>query len=478
MKKCLNLIYIILLVSCTELASVIPMTVSDIEQNSYKANRDSNRVSIHDVYDVLSRDFPNTKAASGIQEYDITSYVSNGNDTLMYIVNTKADGWKIYSSDKRVPAVLAEGYRGSFSIEEGSPAVAVWLDCVARDMERVHRSSDAELTFKKDEIEANKFYWTHQTEKLENNGQRLTDSLVILPPGHWEEVTYTSVERDSVVHMVPKWDQWEPYNECCPYYVNEPNSRACAGCVSIAGAQILYYLHNKLGVPASMYSHGSCVGNVDGFQKLFSSLSESVWDQMSIENQSSNNTSSVIPEAILISYVGQLVNMHYCENGIDNYSWALPRNIKDNVLDFYGITSSHENYDEDIVANSLLKGMPVIVSATDLLIPVDFDIHCFVIDGYKSERTKYTHHHYYVIESPPDQMITMPPKGYSTYTYSSSRVTAIKINWGWWSQWDSQDPKNDGWYALTGGWTVTNSGDTYDYNYNRKIIHGFEIADQ
>lgn len=48
MKKCLNLIYIILLVSCTELASVIPMTVSDIEQNSYKANRDSNRVSIHD----------------------------------------------------------------------------------------------------------------------------------------------------------------------------------------------------------------------------------------------------------------------------------------------------------------------------------------------------------------------------------------------------------------------------------------------
>ena len=47
-------------------------------------------------------------------------------------------------------------------------------------------------------------------------------------------------------------------------------------------------------------------------------------------------------------------------------------------------------------------------------------------------------------------------------------------NGGWASQWGS-DPINDGWYTLTGSWTVTNGG-TYDYNHYRYMIYGFSVS--
>ena len=65
-------------------------------------------------------------------------------------------------------------------------------------------------------------------------------------------------------------------------------------------------------------------------------------------------------------------------------------------------------------------------------------------------------------------------RDYPTHSYSSPEITAIKINWGWWNQW-TNPPVNDGWYTLTGSWTVHNGG-TYDYNHYRKMIHGFSIA--
>lgn len=118
--------------------------------------------------------------------------------------------------------------------------------------------------------------------------------------------------------------------------------------------------------------------------------------------------------------------------------------------------------------SSLSKGPSYVVSSTV------FDIHCFVIDGYKLTRTKYTHYHYYVYDSRPPGVPLPEPPDYTTYTYSSPTLSNIKINWGWASQWGS-DPINDGWYTLTGSWTVTNGG-TYDYNHYRYMIYGFSVS--
>lgn len=70
------------------------------------------------------------------------------------------------------------------------------------------------------------------------------------------------------------------------------------------------------------------------------------------------------------------------------------------------------------------------------------------------------------------------PEEYETYTYSSPQLTSIKINWGWYTQWDENNPVNDGWYSLTGGWTVIKGDNiTFDYNYQKYMTYGFGLAD-
>jgi len=469
MKKLIYSLLVVFLatVSCTKADFYAPVTDFDDHRMALTTRRDSSRVSLSDIYDVIERDFPQTKGSNAINDFEVTSYVRNRTDTLMYIVNSGGNGWKIYSSDKRTPPILAEGDKGYFSLEEGSPSVAVWLDCLASDMERVLRSSDEELTFSKEDIQANKMFWMGSLEPAENTRSKWDSLLKPHPTGHWEkELISSTIEYEEVDHMAPKWHQESPYNQCCPYYVKKPTKKAYAGCVAVAGAQLLYCLNEKLGVPITMFSDGVCVGDVSNYQKYFSNESANIWDEMSSECVTS--VDSLNSEDVLISYVGMLVNMHYCETDDDGYSWALPRNIKGNILDTYGISSSRGSYDEDIVRESLLNNMPVVVSATDLLIPTDFSIHCFVIDGYRKERTKNTYRNYFVNDG--TIVSDVMPVPYLSYSYSTTRVTAIKINWGWDTQWAVPNPVNDGWYTLTGGWTVTN-GETYDYNHNRTMIY-------
>lgn len=459
--------------SCSKFEPDVSLRISgsdDVEENTVQVHSGSNIVSLNDIYTMLERDFPATK--TGMNEFKIVPYIGEKPDTLMYIVNFgNAGGWKIYSSDKRTPPILAEGDSGRFSIDEGSPAVAIWMGRVADDMDRIRRSADDELSFTKEEILVNKTFWPDVQSPAALPPSPPAPGL---PKGHWEEKMVSSqvVEYDRIDHMVGKWDQDYPYNACCPFYVSTPGIRAAAGCVSIAGSQVLLYLHGKFGIPETMYSEGTCIGNVDSFEKSFSKPSSSVWSSMSTEYRSSYP--GTLPEAIMISYVGMKVNMHYCDNIFGQYSWAMPSNLKSDLFEPYGISCSRGSYNESTVRSSLLNKMPVIVSGSNLLVPVDGDIHCFVIDGYRRTQIKYTHYYEYVY----DEITSGPlpaPYQYVTETYGSPEFAGIRINWGWRSQWDKNNPLNDGWYSLTGGWTVTNGG-TYDYNYYLNMTYGFAKA--
>lgn len=392
----------------------------------------------------------------------------------MYIVNFNNNhGWRIYSSDKRTPAVIAYGEKGYFSINEGSPAFKIWISNMVQDITKIRNASDNELKFTNDEIISNKAFWSQDGSRYVNPP---LDTLEFPPfiVGHWEEsVTTSIVEYDRVDHMVAKWDQGAPYNEFSPYYNDSSGDRAYAGCVAIAGAQVLYYLHDKIGVPTTMCSSGYCIGDINNFNRAFTNQSSTIWSSMSMNYRYPGTTPSMLPEALLIGYVGSMVNMHYCDNITGRYSWALPRNLKDNLFDILGINCTYTDYNENVVKNSLLNQLPVIVSASNLIIPVDGNIHCFVIDGYRRTCIKYTHHHYFVLDQTPTGIYTLPEE-YMTYTYSSPQLTEIKMNWGWWTQWKST-PVNDGWYSLTGSWYVENNGDYYDFNHNMKMIHGFSV---
>ncbi len=466
-----NLVVLCAILCCLSCAKIneevfIPSVRTDGTQLSDTGTELSgNSVSMEDVMSMIERDFPQTKGS----QIEVEPYLSESCDTLMYIVNSKSSGgWKIYSSDKRTPAVLAEGESGYFSIEEGSPAVAIWISQMGEDISRVKKAKDEDLIFSKEEIGTYKSQWTLSNQKIIDK-----DPVPLIPKGHWEESVYsTTIEYDAVHHMVGKWDQAYPYNECCPYFRSTPNTRSYAGCVAIAGAQMLHYLHNKIGRPVNMYSVGYCNGDVDNYTYSYSNPNSSVWANMSTSY--SSYSTSTLPEAIMIGYVGTAVNMHYCDNIFGQFSWAVPSNLKSDLFEPLGISCFHGSYDEGIVRSSLLNEMPVIVSASNLAIPIDGSIHCFVIDGYRRTQIKTTHHFRYIYDEVPSTIMSSPmPEEYETYEYSTPRFANIKINWGWSSQWTRG--VNDGWYALTSGWTVTN-GETYDYNHYVKMIYGFALA--
>ena len=98
----------------------------------------------HDSFVSLEsiRNYVGPKTKSGdANETVITTYGDINNTPLLYIVNYGyGDGWQILSSDSRTPAVVAEGENGYFSLEEGSPAVRIWMDRMAADMAAVRVS--------------------------------------------------------------------------------------------------------------------------------------------------------------------------------------------------------------------------------------------------------------------------------------------------------------------------------------------------
>ena len=208
----------------------------------------------------------------------------------------------------------------------------------------------------------------------------------------------------------------------------------------------------------------------------FSQPDSTVWSYMSPSCQT--GTYNNLPEAILIRYIGAVIQTGY-EN---NYSWALPMFLRIGVFNSYGYPCVTDDYDEEIVKTSVLDSLPVIVTASDQLIPVNGRIHTFVIDGYRRKRTKYTINHRWIPEISPDPQLgetgctkAQAYSDYYSYTYSDPVVSDIRINWGWSLQWSSY-PVNDGWYSLTAGWEVPGQN-VYDYNHNIKIIYNFGLTD-
>lgn len=450
--------------------SIFTLSCSKIEVDNQISNRVSdfsNRSSFipeQKVHRFVNQRRLSSKASLD-PNYTIEAYETECGDTLMYLINFgQENGWMIISADDRTPVTLAEAPRGSISFSDNNPGFKTWLYILSNNMKRVRKSSDEQLSFSTEEIQYFKSCWEEEPQ-LDPG----------LNDGYWE-VTTTSVTEvfDSCCHLTPRWDQDEPYNEYCPYasLTEYSGLRSLAGCVAVAGAEVLYCLHRKYGVPERMFSDAYCDGNLLTDSYYFGNAQSSVWAQMDTSYRT--DSYSQRPEAIMIGYIGRLVNMHYWTT----YSWALPNNLITNVFEPYGYSCSSGNYNETIVKNSLNDGVPVIITASDLLIPTDGDIHTFVIDGYMRTRIKFIHYHHWVdlgggLLGSGDQInANIINRDYYTFSYSSPTVSAVKINLGW----GDNISMNEVWYTLAAGWTVYDGEDIYDYNHNISMIYGFELS--
>lgn len=405
------------------------------------------------------------KATRGTSESEgkVSCVVDEENDTLLYVYNHPEGGWTVYSSDSRVPSIVAESEKGSYEEAMQNDGVAEWMGNIAIDMKMIKQAENSQLKFTKEEIDNNIRYWdlVSRPEKVIDSTIRTKSAIGLQPniptPGHFE--LFGSTEREVVTfelgHLIEThWHQHDPYNRYCPLKTDGSGERAPAGCVAIAGAQMVNYLHYKLGCPQNAPSVVTCTGNINNYQFRVIGLSSSIWNLMRTDHSKA---------APLIALVAMSVNTDFGNNG----SGADTEDLVRKVFNPIGISCEWEDYNSQDVINSLNNQMPVIIRARRNLTSG----HAFIIDDYRRFQTKRTTTYHWVPDVEPDEdgrypLIRLPEvTSYDVVTYTNPREE-IRMNWGW------EDQSNDNTYfSPTDDWIVTPS--QHNYHRSRKMIINF-----
>lgn len=235
------------------------------------------------------------------------------NDTVFYVCDRPSGGWVMYSSDTRVPAIIAQSENGSYAELLKNENAQLWIQSIVEDMSVIKNLPDEQLNFSRKEIVENKAFWesiaspNKYVEDKILSDTRVIDKIIVPTSGHYELRTSTSSLEvyDSISSMTStSWSQNSPYNYYCPLTSNNLG-HAPAGCVAIAGAQMLYFLHFTFGVPSTAPSKAYCEGNVNSYTWEQTDYSSTIWSDMATSGYSA---------APLIADVGRRLNMQYGDN--------------------------------------------------------------------------------------------------------------------------------------------------------------------
>lgn len=430
-------------------------------------NKDSSNIVTHsDIQALLARNNSPINARSKDQ-MKIHSITNEEGDTLLYLCSKLRGGWTLYSSDKRVPMVVGESDEGSLEDLMKNDIAQIWIKTISQDMLNIRKSSDNDLNFTIAEIEENRSFWIQNStpdeyikDKLDTHHYVKIDTTTtrpLIPNGHYEY--YSSSTYREVYDSIPRltttnWHQGSPYNKYCPYKT-VGFGRAPAGCVAISCAQMMYFLHDKYGIPRTAPSEAYCYGNVDSNDYDWSqtNYTEEVWYEMGYSGTAA---------APLIADIGRRVNMKYGNVS----SGASTEDLVDYVFAPYGISGVYTSYNTDILKSNLSNGLPVIISAYSQSSDGNFVGHSFLIDRYMRSREVVMTACRWVYDNVPENTLLPHVPDNVTYTYKSPIIDKIGMNWGW-----SNSGDNGGWFSLTGDWYVNGVNQQYNYNIKRNMIY-------
>lgn len=466
MKKYFIMTAATILIGCSD--SMSEYEVKDVQNNRFKTEKNlTNHVSLSDVVNLVEAQNYSTRTDAGSKS-DITCFEDDKHDTLLYACNKAGGGWVVYASDTRVPAIVAESSTGTFAEAMKNEAANVWLQATAEDIKVIKSMSDDKLNFSAEEIERNKGFWmaVSDPDKFAKKKLGIEDSTGQkdhpIASGHYRlsGTSTATVVYDSIPRLTTtNWYQTSPYNMYCPFKSNSSTVHAPAGCVAIAGAQMLYFLHNHFGVPATAPSEAYVYGHVG---------SNYNWSQYNYTSTVWSTMTTPANAAPLIADVGRRLYTEYW----DDESYAVSFYLVNDVFSSYGIYCSYITYNTDSLFTSLHdNGVPVIVSAraTQGLGTTNYT---FIIDRYKRycTRTRYSYEWVWDV-IPPGDLLPLYPDKYED-VLSSPTSTMIGMNWG------MGPTSNDSeWYTLTGDWINHQEFEYYNLNWNilRNMIHNFMI---
>lgn len=397
------------------------------------------------------------------------------NQTTMYVIDYE-NGWDIIAADKRIHHILASSVKGSF-YKDINPAVKSWINSTSEEMFNLQQSKGSTLKQSERDIESNMAFWKlinadteFITGKESSNVTKAHPPIIPvdpIPQGHYELTNVISREvlTDTLDHIMPThWSQ--TYSSCncyIPYRTDIVGVRAPAGCVAVAGAQVLYYLNQRLGRPLEMPCSARCEVDINYYRSHVDSLSfgnsySGFWsDLRSYGNETFGNPYA----GILIAWVAKNVGMEFGNTD----SKAHTQNLRGVFnLPSIGINSDYLDYDKDDVITNLQNYLPVIVRAS--LSSDNKKGHSFVIDGYVIGYTETTFVYDWVWDNvEPDQEVSIVVP-LIEHEYTSSTTKRFLINWGW------SDSNDAALFSLNGPWTT--SGHT-TFNNNKKMLCNFRL---
>lgn len=422
---------LLLFAACTE--------IDDRSSQENALAKPSYNISLSDInkIDFSRMVSPQTKAGGTLLK-EITPIVESA-DTLLYVINYEKDGgWILASADKRVPLVVARAETGRFDLQEIShhKGLSIWLDNVKADI--------AYLKEHPDYVPDSSLIQPVIPTSLQTKGGGEHE-------GEWLQLVYTIMDvqpRYETGHMLSThWGQYEPWNEAVP--LNGNGGRCPTGSATTAVAQLAYYLHYKIGKPASSPIYAECIDNYSAYNSNHSlivlhSSSPYRWDYMDIDSTNTTQTGRAAV-AGLMAQIAKDLNISFYADSTSTPSFSDIQNYLTNQS-----VSCHtpDNYNAPIVYLCLEYGDPVLIKLTSSSLG-----SCFaIIDGLKEY---YYHYAYYYQWMPigtyppvePEYPDLEHPELYEIGEGWGNIVSFdFKINWGEYGSYD------DAWYSATSNW--------------------------
>ena len=405
---------------------------------------------------------------------DVTPVEHDG-QIVYYIINLE-QGWLLLSSDKRGPIILAESDSGSFCLDEVNDGVQTWIDGLVDDIEYRWYCEDEYYAKNWEHAQEYEDYCLDTWRAINADPDYIIENIVetkvydgpiiiLDPPGHYELTSTYNIQHtyELVQHLMSsKWSQIEHFNFYFPYKHGSSTEKCPAGCVPVAAAQVLRYLHDYLGEPSLSPSYGFCSGEEYGYYMEFGNYSDSTWSYML-------NTTDNTPfhyAAMLIGDLAVKLDATITSTG----TFANDADLPEDVFLPFGISCNYvSSYSSSTVYQNLLNNLPVIFSGYRYENMLSWPGHCFVIDGYETYATTTYYVYTWVYDILPPEpgqgnvMLPEPPDNIVQTSTSSPYLQYFYLNWG------AGGGHYDTPYATDGNWAY----DSTPYQFNKSMVYGF-----